>query len=48
VQSWISDKAWDSRDAEQIPFAETRQYVKTVLAAQEAYRRLYQDVWQGK
>jgi soluble lytic murein transglycosylase len=48
VQSWLEDGVWDGHNLEKIPFAETRKYVKNVMTAQDAYKRLYKDVWQSK
>ena len=39
VNGWISDEGFDI--GEDIPFKETRDYVKNVLEAQETYRELY-------
>ena len=39
VNGWISDEGFDV--GEDIPFKETRDYVKNVLEAQETYRELY-------
>jgi soluble lytic murein transglycosylase len=43
VRQWINQFGWavDFRDITQIPFRETRDYVRKVLEARERYRMLY-------
>ncbi|MGE5559250.1 MAG: lytic transglycosylase domain-containing protein [Bacillota bacterium] len=43
VQTWLRQKTWsgDPRHAEQIPFEETRVYLKKVLWTYAWYKRLY-------
>jgi len=43
VKQWMRQLNWDAnfRDIEQIPFQETREYVKKVLRAKEKYHELY-------
>ena len=45
VKSWLADPQYapDGRQVEQIPFADTRDYVQKVERAMEIYRRLYPD-----
>lgn len=45
VQEWIKEKDWprDFSDIDAIPFEETREYVRQVLADQKKYRELYPD-----
>lgn len=44
VNAWMKKYGWDMtfRDIAQIPFAETREYVKRVQQSREKYRALYQ------
>ncbi|MDR3561725.1 MAG: lytic transglycosylase domain-containing protein [Negativicutes bacterium] len=43
VRQWMVQYGWtvDFKDISQIPFPETRDYVKKVLASKERYRELY-------
>lgn len=43
VKQWMRQYGWEQgfRDIDQIPYRETREYVKKVLRAQERYRDLY-------
>ena len=43
VRSWIETGVWDGtlESLDDIPFAETRNYVRRVLAAYETYKKLY-------
>lgn len=43
VNQWSRQLGWgkDFRDTDRIPYKETREYVKKVLAARERYRALY-------
>lgn len=43
VHEWMEKYGWDTNftDYEQIPFPETREYVKRVLKNQQEYQRLY-------
>lgn len=43
VKQWMRQFGWEQgfRDIEQIPYKETREYVKKVLHARERYRELY-------
>jgi soluble lytic murein transglycosylase len=45
VKSWMKQYDWttDFRDVDQIPFTETRQYVKQVLRDKQRYQALYQQ-----
>jgi soluble lytic murein transglycosylase len=43
VKQWMRQFSWSEnfREVDQIPFRETREYVKKVLDAREKYRKLY-------
>lgn len=43
VKAWMKEKHWgmDFHDIEEIPFGETREYVRQVLKNREKYRELY-------
>ncbi|MCL6595737.1 MAG: lytic transglycosylase domain-containing protein [Firmicutes bacterium] len=43
VDRWLATRRWRGTEGseEEIPFGQTRDFVRTVLAAYEAYRRLY-------
>lgn len=43
VNQWLKDGTWDGQlsDVENIPFPETRDYVKTVLRDYEIYKKIY-------
>ncbi len=45
VRKWLVDGVWDGREesVDDIPFAETRRYVKLVLTDYEIYRMVYRD-----
>ncbi|MBE6075085.1 MAG: lytic transglycosylase domain-containing protein [Selenomonas ruminantium] len=45
VQEWMKENDWsyDFADIEAIPFKETREYVRQVLADQKKYRELYPE-----
>ncbi|NLY10925.1 MAG: lytic transglycosylase domain-containing protein [Firmicutes bacterium] len=45
VRQWLQDNRWDGRleTIENIPFHETREYVRRVLVSWEFYRSLYQE-----
>lgn len=46
VQKWLEKKVWDGtiENADQIPYGETRHYVKRVTYLYEKYRALYKDL----
>lgn len=46
VDKWLKEKVWDGtiQNADQIPYGETRHYVKRVTYLYEKYRSLYQDL----
>lgn len=48
VEHWLQDGLWDGTldDVDQIPFGETRRYVRKVLNQYQIYARLYQ--WKDK
>lgn len=43
VNSWLENRVWSGRseDIEDIPFPETREYVKTVLRNYKRYQKIY-------
>lgn len=43
VDEWIKEYGWDKNfsEIEQIPFSETREYVKVVMQNEEQYKALY-------
>ena len=45
VRHWMENKGWRKNfsDIDEIPFNETRNYVKKVLACKEKYSELYGD-----
>lgn len=45
VQQWMAEYGWTESfaDPDQLPFGETRSYVKKVLAARTKYRALYDE-----
>lgn len=45
VRGWISENVWDGdiKNIDNIPFPETRQYVRNVLKAYEAYKAIYRE-----
>lgn len=45
VREWISEGRWDGdlKKLDNIPFAETREYVRSVLKAYEAYKAIYEE-----
>ena len=46
VQKWLNNNVWDGtiENADQIPYGETRHYVKRVTYLYEKYRALYKDL----
>lgn len=46
VQKWLDNKTWDgtSENADQIPYGETRHYVKRVTYLYQKYRSIYDDL----
>lgn len=46
VSKWLNEKVWDGtiENVDQIPYGETRHYVKRVTYLYEKYRALYQDL----
>lgn len=48
VQQWLADDRWDGREEtiENIPFGETRTYVRRVLGTMDTYAWLYDGGWQ--
>lgn len=44
VRSWLAEEQWTGKaeEVEQIPFPETRAYVRRVLAAYHRYKQIYQ------
>ena len=50
VEEWMKEYGWDDsfNDIDAIPFGETRNYVRSVLANQKRYTELYEDVTDGK
>ena len=46
----MKEYGWDDsfNDIDAIPFGETRNYVRSVLANQKRYTELYEDVTDGK
>ena len=47
VNRWIEDHLWSGRkeDINDIPFPETREYVKSVLHLHKKYRYIYKEQW---
>lgn len=45
VRDWINEGRWDGdlKKLDSIPFAETREYVRNVLKAYEAYKAIYEE-----
>lgn len=45
VRGWINEGVWDGdiKNIDNIPFPETRQYVRNVLKAYEAYKAIYRE-----
>ncbi len=45
VEDWIKTGKWDGKTIEQIPFTETKLYVKKVMCDQQIYKTLYEKTW---
>ena len=45
VDQWLSEKRWDGsfEDIENVPFPETREYVKRVMKNYRMYQRIYEE-----
>ena len=45
VNQWLNEKQWDGsyEDIDNIPFPETREYVKRVIRNYKIYQRIYED-----
>ncbi|NLS44736.1 MAG: lytic transglycosylase domain-containing protein [Firmicutes bacterium] len=48
VKKWIDEKQWtgEKEDIDNIPFPETREYVKKVLYIYDKYRYVYRECWE--
>lgn len=49
VKKWLEEKTWtgDRNNIDQIPFPETRQFIRKVLFYQQTYRHLYDSLPKG-
>lgn len=50
VRQWLADEAWNGRPetVNMIPYAETRFFVRRVLAVRELYRLIYPDLFANR
>ncbi|NLY56511.1 MAG: lytic transglycosylase domain-containing protein [Firmicutes bacterium] len=50
VRQWLADEAWNGRPetVNMIPYAETRFFVRRVLAVRELYRLIYPDLFASR